>query len=425
MSNRWKGLVVLVGVLLYGWSLQPARGWTANAKESASEQQDWPAVIMKLREQLSATPNFVATRKQLAVAYNNYGVTLAGQGKLDEAIRQLEQAQQLDAANAQFRENLVRVYLQAAQVVYQQHRFEEMRQLIDRALALDARSAQAYLLLGELEYNSQRLPQAKAAWEQALKLDPSLKIAQERLQRVSKELPVESKFEKLSQAYFDIRYTENLERATGFDVRDVLLQARRSVGSDFAYWPQQKTIVLVYSAEQFRALRQETPDWVAGQYDGKIRVPLPGKGLDLQAVTRTLVHEYTHAVIHDLVHDRLPTWFNEGLAEYEGWKGSAPAWAVLRQNAKAGTVLPWKDLKDAFSTSLPANVVMLGYEESHSIIRYLVERYGFWRIRQVLKAVDAGTPLETVLETELHTKRTRLEAEWLKWVNESLLKGSR
>ena len=193
------------------------------------------------------------------------------------------------------------------------------------------------------------------------------------------------------------------------------------MGTDFQYWPKYKLVVLLYQTEQFRAMRAGTPDWLAGQYDGKIRVPLPGQDLDRTAVRRTLIHEYTHAVIHDLTTGQLPVWLNEGLAEYEAWKGQQPAWSALRQALKDDRLIPWDQISSNFSMSLSTETVALAYEQSHSIVRYLVERYGFWRMRRLIKSLASSTPGETPFEetlaVEFRVKPARLQSEWRKWLD--------
>ena len=359
-------------------------------------------------------------RQQLAIALNNYGVQLADQKAWDQAKQQFEEAMRLDSANTQFAKNLASVYLSEAYQGYESHQNKEALASLERALALDPTLAQAYALLGNLEYDNQQLIKAKAAWEKALELDPSLGDLNGRLNQVSEELPIESKFERLSQAYFDLRYEEQLERPAGFDIRDALLEARGEVGSDFAYWPKYKIVVLIYSAQSFRTLRAETPDWVGGQYDGKIRVPLPNGQLDAAAVKQIIFHEYTHALVHDLTRGQCPVWFNEGLAEYEGSKASPRGFDQLSAAVAKGQLVAWHELEQQFSTALPVDTVALGYQQSHSIVRFLSERYGFWRIRRVLKALASRTPLEDALTQEFHLQMPRLEANWRSWLPQLL-----
>jgi tetratricopeptide (TPR) repeat protein len=380
---------------------------------------DWPAVIAKLRQHVSHWPSPRAN-EQLAIAYNNYGISLGEQKQWDLAIQQLEEAVRLDGGNAKFRENLGRLHLGRAHEAHTQHRSNQALEALRAAVALDPNLPEAYLLMGEIEYGRQRLKEAKAAWQRAKELDPSRPEISSMLDRVSQELPVESKFDRLSQAYFDLRYEDEFTQPVESDVRDALLEARRLVGSDFAYWPKYKIVVLLYSPESFRALRAETPEWVAGQFDGKIRIPVPGRQLSPAEVKRIIFHEYTHAVIHDLTGGRCPTWLNEGLAEYEGRRQLDAPVPLLAQAYEAGLLTPWSELSGRFSFSVSAQQAALAYEEAYSIARYLVERYGLWRVRRILKAIAEGRSWDAAMVEELRVKIPKIEAGWNEWLREWL-----
>ncbi len=384
------------------------------------ETTDWPVMITRLRQELLRRPGHGQTRRQLAIAYNNYGVSLGNQGQWELAAQQLHEALQLDEVNTQFQANLSKIHLNQAYDAYQRYRVDDARKAIEAALALTPRFPEAYVLLGEMEYNQQRLKEAKAAWQHALELDPTQTDLAERLAQLSQELPVESKFERISQVYFDIRYEEGLERSVGFDLRDALLEARRLVGSDFAYWPRYKLVVLVYSPQQYRALQKELPDWVGGHFDGKIRVPLPGDSMGAATVKGILFHEYTHAVVRDLTKGRCPHWFDEGLAEYERMRAAPRQLEQLAEAFRDNRLVPWSQLEGQVSMKLSAEQAALGYQQSYSIIQYLVSRYGFWRLRRVLKVLDEGRTLEAALEQEFHLKLTRLETLWREWLPELL-----
>ncbi len=394
----------------------------AEEEPSTGEDVNWPQAISQLQQELYRWPGKEQIRRQLAVAHNNYGVDLGKQQQWALAEGQLEEAMRLDKDNPQFRDNLVNIRLNEAQSAYERHRLGEASQLIDKAVALNPDAAPAYMLRGRVEYDRQHLKEAKTAWQRALELNPSQPEVEQWLGRVTEEFPVESKFERLSQASFDLRYEEQLERPVGFDVRDALLDARRSVGSDFSYWPGHKIVVLIYSAQRFRELRQETPDWVAGQFDGKIRVPLPDRQLDSRTVKRILFHEYTHALIHDLTSDRCPLWLNEGLAEFEGRNQEPVPHVLLRRAREQQAVIPWSELSDHISASRSAQDVGLAYEEAHSIVAFLLDRYSLWRIRRVLKSIGEGKSWEDVLNEEFHRKPNRLESDWQEWLPAFLAK---
>ena len=403
---------LIVGLMVLGG------GWAASRAAEEPETPDWPILIAQLRQEVQRRPGHALSREQLAIAYNNYGVSLSNAGQWEPAVTQLQEAIRVDPQNKQFRENLANVYINQAQVLSENHREGEALSIITQALELNPHLAGAYLLLGDIEYGRQRLKEAQGAWERALNLDPANTVLAGRLDKLKQELPVESNFDRISQAYFDLRYEDEFERPAGFDIRDALLQARRDVGSDFAYWPKYKIVVLIYSNAHFRALRQETPEWVGGLYDGKIRVPLPGNEFDANRVREILFHEYTHALVHDLAKDRCPQWLNEGLATYEGMKHGEARFGQLAKALAAQQLPPWDRLNDQFAWGLPVDQVELGYEQSHSIIRYLVERYSFWRLRRVLNALTDGATVEDALAREYRLKLNRLEADWRKWLQD-------
>ena len=400
--------------VLLGVSLAAAipSGRAGAAPKDTQEAFDWPEVISRLKQEAYEHPGQSQVRQQLAVAYNNYAVSLTHQGQWDMAVRQFQEALRIDAGNAQLQKNFSQVYLHQAQEAYDQHDPAGAVEALEQSIALNPELVETYILLGIVEYDRQKLKEAKAAWQRALELDPSQTDVAKRLKQVTEELPVESKFERLSQAYFDLRYEEQLERPAGFDIRDALLEARRTVGSDFAYWPKHKIVVLIYSAESFRKLREESPEWVAGQFDGKIRVPLPNAQFNQGLVRNIMFHEYTHALIYDLTGGQCPTWMNEGLAEYEGRSQFSQPLRLLAGAFQTNALVPFTELSNHITHELPAEQVGLAYEQSYSIVAYLIERYGFWRIRQVLKALGGGQAWEAALASEFRMKLPRLEADW-------------
>jgi tetratricopeptide (TPR) repeat protein len=405
---------LLAGIAVAG--LLTVGAGTSVLAEEILEPTDWPAAITRLRQQHHDRPGHAPTREQLAIAYNNYGVRLGEDGQWTPAIEQFREALRLEPSHALIRENFSHLYLTRAQAAYGEHRLRDALTMLDDALALNAELAAAYTLLGQIEYDRQRLKEAKAAWERAVALDPSQQEVAERLARLTEELAVESDFERLSQAYFDLRYEEHLERSAGFDLRDALLLARQEVGADFAYWPRYQLIVLIYSPESFRALREETPEWVGGQFDGKIRVPLPGGPFNLEQVRNILFHEYTHALVHDLAKGRSPHWLNEGLAEYEGRRQWSPPLRLLTAASEEGRLIPWSELSGRISAAGSAEEAVLAYEQSYSIVAYLVDRYGFWRIRRLLSALADGRPGEEALERECRATLPQLAHRWEEWL---------
>ncbi len=414
-TGRWPAAEAMPRLWLWGVALLLVGGSPLHAEMGEGEGRepaDWPAMITRLRQQVYDRPGHARTRQQLATAYNNYGVELTDQGQWALAAQQFQEALRLDEDNRQVQQNFSQVWLRQANEAYERRDLAAAVEALRQAIALNPELVDAYVLLGQAEYNRQRLKEAKAAWEKAVALDPSRTEIAAQLGQVTEELPVESAFDRISQSYFDLRYEEHLERPVGFDIRDALITARRQVGSDLAYWPKYKLVVLIYSPEKFRQLREETPEWMGGQFDGKIRVPLPSEQFDQAMVRNILFHEYTHALIHDLAKGRCPVWLNEGLAEYQGRTQVSRPLSLLAQAHEAQQLIPWTELSDHISPILAAEEVGLAYEESYTIVASLMNRYGFWRIRKLLQAIADGQPWEEAMAERFRRKLPRLEADW-------------
>ena len=329
---------------------------------SLEAQTDWAAAIEQLKREVRKKPRDRNLKNQLAIAYNNYAMTLGSQGNWKDATSQMEEAYRLDRQNAAFKENLTQIYLNYA-----------------------------YVLLGDIEYDNQQLGRAKLAWERAKRLDPRMRGLTSRLDRLGQESAVESNMNSVGDVYFTLQYDDSVKQSSGYDIRRVLREARQEVGRDFQYRPNHRIVVLLYSQQAFREVRSRAPEWAAGIFDGKIRVPMPENQEDLRNVKKTIVHEYTHAVVYELSGGRVPHWFNEGLAEfqeakYAGGKGSM---RVLKSALDSDQLPSWNQIEGLFR-GRDTRLVSLGYDQSHSVVAYLAQRYGFRHMPALLKQVAQG-----------------------------------
>lgn len=381
-----------------------------------STAEDWPRVIENLKRGSSSR----AQKQQLAIAYNNYGIELSNQGNWTEAESELKRAIAIDTRNQRFKQNLSVVFLNHAASLRQDRRAStrgtdvNSKRLVQQALQYNPKSADAYAILGDIAYDTQQLAHAKTAWERAKQLDPSMSSIDERLKKLTAEQAVEKQFDRAGNVHFDLRFQDGIGYSTAYDLRKVLDQARRDVGRDFGYWPRHQIVVLVYSEEAFKQVRQG-PDWIAGLYDGKIRIPFPRSPAAQESLKSTLVHEYTHAIIHDITSNRCPVWMNEGLAEFEEARTRKPNLQHLQQAVDNNRLIPLASLDSAFKSRDP-NVATLGYQQSYALVNYLNEKYRFFRIRKILDQVAQGVSIEQALQSELRLSPSQLEQRWQRWL---------
>lgn len=384
--------------------------------DNASLAEDWPAIIRQLERKTSSRQG----KQQLAVAYNNYAMELANDGKFSEAESQLKKALSYDSKNEQLQGNLSAVFLNHAVDLLRDRRRSSRgsaihaKSLAQQSARYDPQAAEPYVLIGDIEYAGQQLQRAKKAWEKAKRLNPSLPGLDDRMQKLHNEFAVEKQFDRVGGHHFDLRFQDQIDRSTAFDLRGALDQARGEVGRDFNYWPRRPIVVLIYSEEGFAKVRRG-PDWATGLYDGKIRVPFPSNAAAQDAVKTTLYHEYTHAVIHDITHNKCPVWLNEGIAVYQEARTRQPNLAPLQAALRKDQLMPISSLDAAFK-SRDANVAGLAYQQSYSMVAFLVEKYRFFRVRKLLEQIGNDKTLEQAIQDEFRINMSQLEVRWRRWL---------
>ncbi len=132
-------------------------------------------------------------------------------------------------------------------------------------------------------------------------------------------------------------------------------------------------------------------------------------------MTRPAVHEYTHAIVHDITQNQCPVWLNEGLAEFEEAKTRKPDLQHLQAAVSNNRLIPLSSLDSAFK-SRDANVAALAYQQSYSLVTYLDQTYRFYRIRKILDKLPQGMSIEAALQDELKLSTAQLEQRWQRWL---------
>ncbi|HEY0095672.1 MAG TPA: tetratricopeptide repeat protein, partial [Archangium sp.] len=165
--------------------------------------------------------------------------------------------------------------------------------------------------------------------------------------------------------------------------------------------------VILYTRDEFRTHQGSAlARMVAGLYsDGAIRI---NDAAELTQQTKaTLVHEYVHSVVDDLVRaadggQRVPIWLNEGLAEYVEWRylGSEnPPRALaarMRGASQAGRLPRLSDM--AGQALIQQSDPGLAYGTSAVAVRELLREGGPERLLGLIREVGQGTPFEEALQ---------------------------
>lgn len=283
---------------------------------------------------------------------------------------------------------------------------------LQQTLALDPRNKNAYQLLGELAYRRDDLAEALSQWERALEIDSGDAALRSRLERVRREHRAEHGFNRDVTSHFSVKYEGRERIEAGRIVLRVLEDAYGEIGRALAFYPDREITVILYSGQQFREVT-DAPGWSGGVFDGKIRLPIGGIEHETQALRRLLFHEYTHAVVRALT-PRVPSWMNEGLAQYfEGRTEAGPERERLQALARAGKVPRLRTLEGSF-LGLAGPQADLAYLVSLSAVRHLVERHGLYRIRSILDELAAGADMDRAFHSSVLVAYDDFEQDWLR-----------
>jgi len=353
----------------------------------------------------------------LARAYNSRGVALIEAKSYQAAENTLLEAIRYDPREAVFRRNLAAAMVCHGQALYERHDTGKAFYKLREALRYDPQNAVALRLLGEVCYAQQQLGWALYYLRAARAADPeSAAELDERINQLEAEAAVEGGFEQQDAGAFDIRYDGSLEDFDLDALRANLSDAYYGIGGRLGYYPQRRVVVLVYSPEDFARIRS-VPEWVAGLYDGKIRVPA-SKEMKSEAMKRLIRHEYTHALVSELSKDRCAVWFNEGLAKYMEYHDSEDGMPtpVLKRRFRAETLIPFAEMQGEFIKIEGHEKVALAYEQSYTIMKYIVDTYGLWKVMQVLRRYAEGEDTATILDREFHTTPALFERDWLRFL---------
>jgi hypothetical protein len=126
-----------------------------------------------------------------------------------------------------------------------------------------------------------------------------------------------------------------------------------------------------------------SPEWSAGLFDGKIRLPIGGLDQVDDRVRALLAHEFMHLIVREMAGDKTPFWLNEGLAELAARELRQIPFENLAEARDNNQLFALAELEGSFQKIAPQRVG-LAYEQSYSFIRYLIDRFGWYPMAELL-----------------------------------------
>lgn len=279
------------------------------------------------------------------------------------------------------------------------------------ALKKDPKQTMALNYLGEIAWKREELNEAESFWRRSLEIKNDKSI-QQKLAKVLKEKKTSLAYDNSSSRHFLMKYdggTANPRLVT--EISDFLEETYQQLSSRFDAYPTVPFVVVLYPRTAFFN-STDAPMWSAGLNDGKIKLPLMGVKSMNEELRGILVHELTHSFINYKTAGNCPVWLQEGLAQYsEGKRTSTEGREILRKLAQNNNLPAIQRLSGSFSGA-NANAAGIIYAESLAFTEFLVHRYRFYRVNEMLNLLGKGESLEDAFQNAFSISVAGAQSDW-------------
>ena len=185
---------------------------------------------------------------------------------------------------------------------------------------------------------------------------------------------------------------------------------------------ERKPKIFVYStSEQLRGAILHEQEWTGAVAYPNYNIILTAVNANnLEWAKRALPHEITHLLVGELIFGPfgdIPTWLNEGLARYSEGDITESDRKILDEARKENSLISVTSLSSSFPTA--SRQAHLAYAESGSIVTFLIDNFGWEKIRQLLLVFKEGSTYDNALQEVYGFDTDGLEAQWKKYLEES------
>jgi hypothetical protein len=348
------------------------------------------AIEKEGKPELSATAYFLAGKHEFE------------HGNLPQARRHFETALRFHPENSTilsyYAMALVRSGNAAAAIPY-----------AERSTRANPNSADAYTVLGYVQFSADRTKDAVRTWKRSLELRPD-PVVEQYLAKAQREATTEADFSQKESSHFTLRYEG---KQTSEQLRRGLMATLESAYDDLVRQlgvaPRASIPVILYTEQAFFDVTQ-APSWSGAVNDGKLRIPISGVSSMTSDLARVLKHELAHSFVNQASGGRCPTWLNEGVAQSVEGKTLASDGRRIGQLFRAQHAIPYNVLEGSFMRFSNVEAVV-AYDESLAAVEYINETYGMSDVERILERIGQGSSAEAALRATIHADYGQLETE--------------
>ncbi len=257
--------------------------------------------------------------------------------------------------------------------------------LAERALAVTPKDPQILAFAGVAAYRNDMAARAAGYLKDSLAIRPDPAVMK-LLERIERERKSDRTGEPLHSTRFLFRFDPQLlPRDTARTLLGVLEQEYSKISFELGCRNAERLAVILQTRQDYLQATGAA-EWSGGQFDGRIRVPLPEGDPAGPGVRRTLAHELVHACL--AATGTWPAWLHEGLAQrLSGETLGEARRAALRAAAKAGAVPKLGEFSQGWSRMNGANAA-LAYATSLYAVELFYQHHSAFGIRNLLRSPE-------------------------------------
>ncbi len=256
---------------------------------------------------------------------------------------------------------------------------------------------QLLALAGAAAWRADDPQRALDLWRRSLAIRPNREV-QELVSQVQRETQGDQSKQRIYGARVLLRYEDTaVSPDTARAMAAVVDQEFARISGELGCSATERIVTIAQSKDSY-VKTTAAAEWSAGQFDGRIRVPVfDGRTIDPE-MRRTLAHEVTHACLTML--GRWPAWLHEGVAQSSSGQAlsAAEANAVLIQ-ARAKRMTLSKSAEEW--SNLDADSARLAYQLALHAIEVYRHDHGSTGLRNLLRTPERLTQVTADLDRRL------------------------
>jgi hypothetical protein len=215
------------------------------------------------------------------------------------------------------------------------------------------------------------------------------------LARIGTQLEIEAGDPMVQSGPISLRCPREVSAADATVVADQIAAALDEAATWTATTPSVELAAVLYRDRSELLASACVPAWSGGLFDGVLRLVWQK---DPTTFVRSLRHEVFHAQL-STVADRVPSWFNEGAAQYfsgERVKDTPRLYQLLLSNH---TYIPFSSVQGTFQSFDEDGAASIAYRQSLAMVQMLVSRRGSAAITDGVRHLEVGGDPTLLLKT--------------------------